>query len=291
MKIKKYDSLIYKDALVKAYKYGNTIEMTTSKGPIKQTTRKIDRDRYVDLETGEIMYYDNKSKTREQNIVSLKKTMKKLRRLIAHNFQGGNNQLWITLTFSEEVTDFKEASKLYKEFIQRLRRLYSNLEYISVIEPQQDGRWHFHVLLKDTHNEILYIDNKTLEKIWSNGFTKTKRLRTTDKIGNYLISYLSNLKLDDDTDTTIKGARLHYYPRGIRIYRRSNGIEDPVELTDTKIRILDEYGIAKKKPDYSRKTTYLKRDGKKQTYYTEFYDDIKKEAMPTKANDFSQKNN
>lgn len=109
----------------------------------------------------------------------------------------------------------------------------------------------------------MYIDNKTLEKIWSNGFTKTKLLRTTDKIGNYLISYLSNLKLDDDTDKTIKGARLHYYPRGIRIYRRSNGIEDPVELTDTKIRILDEYGIAKKKLDYSSKTTYLKRDGKK----------------------------
>ncbi|BBM16486.1 hypothetical protein G15_0099 [Enterococcus avium] len=272
MKDKKFDSIINYSTEVKAYLYGNTLEMTTAKGPTFQSTQKIDKNRYVDLETGEIKYFEKNSSLRIDNLETIKKTMKKLRRLISHNFTGGDNQLWITLTFSEEVTDYRIASKDYKLFMKKIRRRYANLEYISVIEPQKSGRWHFHVLLKETTNKKLYISNTEINKIWGNGFTKTKRLKTTDKIGNYVTTYLTDLKIDD-TNQTVKGARLHFYPKGIRIYRRSRNIENPLEFNDLKENIMLTHNIKNKQPNFSKETTYETRYGL-QKYYTEFYDDL-----------------
>lgn len=289
MEIKKYNPIINNKNEVKSYQYGNTLELTTARGPKNQTIKRIGKDRYVVLETGEIKFNKKKSTVRSDNLEVVKKTMKKLRRLIAHNFDGGPNQLWLTLTFSEQVTDYHTASKHYKQFIKKLRRRYSNLEYITVIEPQKSGRWHFHVLLKDSTGQQLYISNKTIEKAWNKGFTKTKRLKTTDKIGNYVTTYLTNLKIDN-SDQSVKGARLYLYPSGIRIYRRSKNIRNPIELNDSKENILSAYNIQDQKPNFAKKTTYNTKYGE-QKYFTEFYDDIKKEATPTKASDFSQKNN
>ncbi|NMX24903.1 hypothetical protein HGP05_11610 [Streptococcus sanguinis] len=44
------------------------------------------------------------------------------------------------------------------------------------------------------------------------GFTKTKRLKNSDKAGNYVVAYLTNLEIDDDQNTKkyVKGAR-HIY--------------------------------------------------------------------------------
>lgn len=289
MKDKPFESIIHNSIEVKAYKYGNTLELTTAKGPSFQAVRKLDKNRYMVIETGEIKPFEKNSSLRIDNVEVVKKTMKKLRRLITHNFDGGNNQLWITLTFSEEVTDYKIASNDYKQFMKKLRRRYSNLDYISVIEPQASGRWHFHVLLKDSTNKTLYISNEEISAIWGKGFTKTKRMKTTDNIGNYVTTYLTDLKLEDGKQSS-KGARLYFYPRGIRIYRRSKNIEDPVEIRDLKENLLMTYNIQNKQPDFSKETVYETKNGV-QKYFTEFYDDINKEVMPTKANDFSKKNN
>lgn len=273
MKDKTFESIIHNSIEVKAYKYGNTLELTTAKGPSFQAVRKLDKNRYMILETGEIKPFEKNSSSRIDNVEVVKKTMKKLRRLITHNFDGGNNQLWITLTFSEEVTDYKIASNDYKQFMKKLRRRYSNLDYISVIEPQASGRWHFHVLLKDSTNKTLYISNEEISAIWGKGFTKTKRMKTTDNIGNYVTTYLTDLKLEDGKQSS-KGARLYFYPRGIRIYRRSKNIEDPVEIRDLKENLLITYNIQNKQPDFSKETVYETKNGV-QKYFTEFYDDIK----------------
>ena len=286
---KNFESIIFNSTKVKVYIYGNTLELTTALGPRFQIIRKIDKYTYFNIRTSECKKFKIKATSRNDNLDVVKRTMKKLRRLITHNFNGGKNQLWITLTFSEEVTDDEIASKHYKQFMKKLRRRYSNLEYISVIEPQESGRWHFHILLKDSSGSKLYISNEEIEHVWGKGFTKTKRLKTTDKIGNYVTTYLTDLKIDG-SEQTAKGARLYLYPNGLRIYRRSKNIEDPIEFTDLKENILQSYHIHNKKPDFSKETVYETKNGV-QKYFTEFYDDIKKEATPSKASDFSQKNN
>ena len=260
--------------IVKSYVYGHTIEMTTANGQQEQTIKVIEGKRYVNLDTGEIHDMDTSNNSRFDNLKSTKQTMKKLRRIIAHNFTGGENQLWITLTYREHVINPEVVYKDFKAFIRRIRHSFGHVEYIAVIEPQASGRWHLHVLLKN--DSELTIPNNDLAKMWGKGFTKTKRLRRADKVGNYLIAYLSNLQIGDessDKKSTVKGARLYMYPKGIRIYRTSRGIEKPLEITTTKGELMETYKI-NSPPTFSRTTKHETPYGVKE-YTTEFYDNIK----------------
>ena len=260
--------------LVKSYLYGDTIEMTTANGQQEQTIKVISGKRYVNLETGEIHDMDTSSSTRLDNLKSTKQTMKKLRRLVAHNFTGGINQLWITLTYRDHVTETAIVYMDFKAFIRRIRNQFGNVDYITVIEPQASGRWHLHVLLKN--DSELTIPNNDLAKMWGKGFTKTKRLKRADKVGNYLIAYLSNLQIGDEgsqNKAIIKGARLYMYPKGIRIYRTSRGIKKPLEMTTTKGELMETYKI-NSPPTFSRTTKHETPHGVKE-YTTEFYDNIK----------------
>jgi len=260
--------------VVKSYVYGNTVEITTANGQQGQTIKVIEGKRYVNLETGEIHDMDTSNNSRFDNLKSTKQTMKKLRRIIAHNFTGGENQLWITLTYREHVINPEVVYKDFKAFIRRIRHSFGHVEYIAVIEPQASGRWHLHVLLKN--DSELTIPNNDLAKMWVKGFTKTKRLRRADKVGNYLIAYLSNLQIGDEgseNKAIVKGTRLYMYPKGIRIYRTSRGIEKPLEVTTTKGEIMETYKI-NSPPTFSRTTKHETPYGIKE-YTTEFYDNIK----------------
>ena len=260
--------------IVKSYVYGNTLEMTTANGQQEQTIKVIEGKRYVNLETGEIHDMDTSNNSRFDNLKSTKQTMKKLRRIIAHNFTGGENQLWITLTYREHVINPEVVYKDFKAFIRRIRHSFGHVEYIAVIEPQASGRWHLHVLLKN--DSELTIPNNGLAKMWGKGYTKTKRLRRADKVGNYLIAYLSNFQIGDEgsqNKSIVKGARLYMYPKGIRIYRTSRGIEKPLEITTTKGELMETYKI-NSPPTFSRTTKHNTPYGVKE-YTTEFYDNIK----------------
>lgn len=265
---------INSEKIVKSYIYGDTIEMTTANGQQEQVIRVIEGKRYVNLETGEIHNMDTSSSTRLDNLKSTKQTMKKLRRLVAHNFTGGANQLWITLTYRDHVIEPAMVYIDFKAFIRRIRNHFGNVDYITVIEPQASGRWHLHVLLKN--DSELTIPNNDLAKMWGKGYTKTKRLRRADKVGNYLIAYLSNLQIGDEgsqNKSIVKGARLYMYPKGIRIYRTSRGIEKPLEITTTKGELMETYKI-NSPPTFSRTTKHNTPYGVKE-YTTEFYDNIK----------------
>lgn len=82
-------SEINSEKIVKSYIYGNTLEMTTANGQQAQIIKVIDGRRYVNLETGEIHNMNTSRTTRLDNLKSTKQTMKKIRRIVAHNFTGG----------------------------------------------------------------------------------------------------------------------------------------------------------------------------------------------------------
>ena len=152
--------------LVKSYLYGNTIEMTTANGQQEQTIKVISGKRYVNLETGEIYDMNTSNSTRFDNLKSVKQTMKKLRRLVTHNFTGGYNQLRINLKYRENVIDSEIVYKDFKKFIRKIRKEYGHVEYIAVIEPQESGRWHLHVLMKN--DTTLSIPNDVVATMWGN---------------------------------------------------------------------------------------------------------------------------
>ncbi|WP_270321427.1 replicative protein [Lactococcus petauri] len=267
---------IFPQEIVKAYYYGETLEMTTSNGLHTQTIQILPNHQYKILKTGKIMNMNLRSENRADNLKTVQVTMRRLRRLITNNFFGGKSELWITLTYATLMRDSKQAYVDFKKFMRKLRQRYKNLEYIVVIEPQASGSLHFHLLLKRTDSKQLQIPNSELSRIWGQGFTKTKRLKSSDKVANYVIAYVSNLDWSDGEDKKkyIKGARLHLYPKGIRIYRYSRGIKKPLSMRGFKKDIMDKFEISGTISDFSRKTMHLTDEGKEVVYITEFFNNI-----------------
>jgi hypothetical protein len=303
---------------VKVTKMNHIIELVHVERPIDVLSdyRKLDKNHYVIVEpkieievqeridtvTGEKRFFVidkatgepvrvnkyNRNESRSQNIAGLKKTMKKIRNLINANFVGGQNELFLTLTYAfqdgKPMSCTRKASKDFDNFIKRFRRRYEDLEYLAVLEPQASTAWHWHILVKFTSwdkDENIFIDNNSIVyPLWGHGWTSTQRLDNVDNIGAYLGSYLTNVEIDydnvenllekvyaaqrvvieekevvgEDGEKTskkyVKGGRMYLYPSGTNIYRKSKGIKPPEPQYMS-------YGCAKslvgsRKPDFSR---------------------------------------
>ena len=86
--------------------------------------RRVDSDYYVNIKTGEVGKYSHKE-NRGENVSGLKRTFKNLRYLINANFIGKPNELFVTLTYAENMTDSNRLSRDIDVFIKRMRRRYS----------------------------------------------------------------------------------------------------------------------------------------------------------------------
>lgn len=261
--------------LVKHTTMGHIHEIMAMKAkPKSPPITKLNKHEYVLHETGEIKEYQH-IENRLQSTDSLRKTFKRLRNLINTNFSGKSNELMFTLTYQENMTDPKRLYNDFKIFMIKLRRKYGKgIEYINVVEPQGRGAWHCHVLLRfDLHTKV-FIPNKEIATMWGGGYVTVKSIRTdgVDNIGAYLSAYLGDIELTDESLNSlndrerrqlnvkeveidgqkkkfIKGGRLHMYPPGMNIYRKSKGIEDPqIEW--------EPYQCAKEKIGDSTKATY-----------------------------------
>lgn len=238
------------DDLVTVTEMNHIIEVQHMRKMNRQAyIKKLDKDRYVDLQTGEIKKFKH-IENRSQSYNSLRQTFKKLRYLVNNNFVGKGNELHVILTYAENMTDTKRLYDDFEKFIKRLRYKYRNessIDYINVVEPQGRGAWHCHALLRFNDLEKIYIPNNDLASLWKQGFTKTKSLKDVDNIGAYLSAYLSDVELTEDNimkfasanyevvtkqvdgqeKRFIKGGRLHMYPSGMNLFRKSAGIVYP----------------------------------------------------------------
>lgn len=245
--------------------------------------KKISKDEYVDLSTGEIKEF-NHIENRSQSYNSLRQTFKKLRYLINNNFSGRKNELFVTLTYKEHVTDSKRLYSDMDKFMKKLKYKYkesTTIDYLSVVEPTGSGRWHVHQLLRFNDLNSIYIPNEfdnegnpvdaPLYNMWGNGYVTIKSMKGVDNIGAYLSAYLSDIELTDDTvgvlfaedlrfkevdcegekKKFIKGGRLHMYPPGMNIFRKSKGILFPERKKMTYKKAKKIVGSAK--PHYTKK--------------------------------------
>lgn len=244
MKEEKHSVFIAPDNLVTVTEMNHIIEVQyMEKMNTKATIRKLNKDEYVDLGTGEIKEFEH-SETRKDNLNSLRQTFKKLRYLINNNFTGKGNELHVILTYAENMTYTERLYKDFKRFMTRLKRKYKDkttIDYISVVEPQERGAWHSHLLLRFNDLNSIFIPNDEIYNLWEQGFTKVKSLKDVDNIGAYLSAYLADVELDEENWTQalgkevkevdgkkyIKGGRLYMYPPGMNLYRKSKGIKFP----------------------------------------------------------------
>lgn len=112
-----------------------------------------------------------------------------IRRLIEMNYKKWSTK-FITLTFSEHITEVEDANYEFKKFIQRLKRkLKMPLKYLAVWERTKKNRIHYHMVIFD----LKYIKWQTLEKIWGNGFIKINDISHVESqnVGRYIAKYFS----------------------------------------------------------------------------------------------------
>ena len=246
----------------------------SSRSNYKPNIKKLDKNRYVEIATGEIKEFSH-SENRQQNYNSLRQTFNRLRGLINNNFHGEPNELHITLTYKENMQDTKRLYKDFERFMKRLKRHFkdkSTLDYINVIEPQERGAWHCHCLIRLNDLDKVYLSNNKVREMWGQGkIVSTKSLKDIDNIGAYLSAYLTDIELTDqvaidvlaaDGSVTlkevegkkyIKGGRLHMYPSGMNLYRKSKGMESPVEEEMSYSRVKKIVGAAT--PNYQKSIT------------------------------------
>lgn len=237
---------ILPDTFVKMYRYGNKLEVTNSCGN-PHPIRKLSETHYLDA-NGIIREY-NLSENRSQNLTSMKRSMKRLGRIVENNFFGNPNEIWLTLTYAENQRDLTKVYNNFKYFIQKLRDFvperYGKLEYVYAIEPQERGAWHIHALIKSENMVYLYIPHKDIERLWNRGFVSVRKIQPKDNIAAYLNAYLTNLKVGEGNDKAfIKGGRLHLYPRKCRFYRLSKGIRRPLEFKGKKETLWEYLRVA-----------------------------------------------
>lgn len=214
--------------MVKLVKCKNVFELTYTQSISQVLTnfKRLGKDKMVNLATGEVI--DCKiSESKAENIRSLRQSIKRLRNLINSNFEGSKNELFITLTYAENMTDLNRLYEDFKYFFKKLKKRFPDYDflYIYTVEPQMRGSWHIHLLLKALNLSELYIDNSVIEALWGHGFVKTKRLNQVDNVGAYLSAYLTDY-IDED-GLKCKGVRLYLYPPGMNIYRCSRNCAKP----------------------------------------------------------------
>lgn len=275
-------------AKVKVTKMGNIVEVQyMARRNDRQTIQRIDESNYMVISSGEVKEYENKSENRSQNINSLRKTFRKLRGVINSNFFGLSSELHIILTYAENMRDPERLYKDMKKFIRQLRNeLGREIKYILVVEPQDRGAWHSHLLVSALDNKNLFLDNNRVREMWGHGIVvKTKSLKGIDNIGAYLSAYLSDIELEEGQSVNageevlekviegvpkkvIKGGRLHFYPPGMNLYRTSRNIHRPREYMTTYEEAKSANGLAT--PVYTQKIEVNNEDFKNVIQYEQY---------------------
>lgn len=233
---------IQKDKVVKATKYkaSGDIEIldTSNQKNGFDGIEKISKYEYYDLKSNTTKLYKISG---PKSKVSLRKSMKCLEKKLKNNFLGGKNELFVTLTTDIPITDIEEMKYYFKVFWDKLKSLYDGLEYAYIIEMQDErNSWHFHLLLKDMKNKILYIPNSTIEKLWNKGHTKTSRITNNtkkhnnideaeyiDSIENTLFYVDETFRIDKVISYMIKTRTKQKIPKGTRCYDTSRGLKSP----------------------------------------------------------------
>lgn len=220
---------------------GDVIEIVTSQNTTGQNalsmTKRISKSQYMQVDTGEVFDY-NISEQKADNTVSIKNSLKKLRKLILNNFIEFES-FFVTLTYSEEMTDFDKAANDYSKFYDNLKYHYRHyrLEYLRIIEPTESGVWHIHVLLKSSlYVERFVIRQEDVQTLWQYGSVKVKQVNDIQGLAAYFCTYHSKKSLANmrKSKSKAKQMRWKYYPRGAKIYTKSRGVVYPKSVKVTR---------------------------------------------------------
>lgn len=88
------------------------------------------------------------------------------------------------------------------------------------------------MLVKQSNDGDFYIPQSRIQHFWKHGGANIRKLPVCDNYGAYFSAHVTNLDTSENPGSsiskrTMKGARLKFYPTGMKIYRCSKGIVRP----------------------------------------------------------------
>lgn len=226
---------------------GNTLSITQTRNPVvRPQTKKVPGGFYLTAD-GEIME-PRKIKNRSEDLESVRRSLQRMRNLINCNFFGDTNELFVTLTYAENMKDAKRLYKDMEKFLKKSRRYLGEIKYLYAAEPQRRGAWHAHLLIKQLSAERSWWPGEDIAERWGHGYIWVDNLGSRKggdpvrNVGAYLSAYLSNTPTDEEAEerraategehatpkAIEKGERLKFYPPGFHIYRASQNMERPL---------------------------------------------------------------
>ena len=261
-----------KDCYLRMKVTGNVVELLwQNHKSVAPSIRKINSELYEDLRTGEVKEFHH-IENRSEDLVSVSRSLSRLRDLLNTNVTDVKKCRWVTLTYADNMTDPERLYCDFKEFNRRHRKRVGHYEYIAAAEPQGRGAWHLHVVMIFDH-KAPYIKNADMSADWRQGFVTVKKLDDVDNVGAYLTAYLGDMELNQETiddigvmnlvgkevrevevtdnrgkkskKSFIKGARLHMYPPQFNLYRYSKGIKKPEIIQTTEEKAQKKVSSAK----------------------------------------------
>lgn len=223
----------------------NNKEVRSEQTTVQPTdkVKRIDKNTYLDPRTNQERKYKHNTE-RTQNESTFYRTRRELNWLILNNFSGGNQELFMTLTYAKSVLNPDGLSADFRNYMKRISNQLKgkcSLDYIVVREPHLSGSWHMHVLLR-CNKEITTEIESVLIKNWKSGAVHIQTIVQVNKLAAYLTSHLTHLIIDEDGEDSImidystmttknimKNARLGLYPMQFRIYSSSKNIKKPLK--------------------------------------------------------------
>ena len=197
-----------------------------------------------------------KEATKEHKEINRATTLNRARNNIIRLVETNNNvwKSFITLTYAENMQDIQRVKDHWKYTLKKLHKDYKELYWLYVIEVQQRGAYHLHLLtsifVENTHS----FNDDFNRKYWNRGFTKCIPITELNGVSKYLAVYL-----------TKEGCNTH----GTRIYSYSRNLAKPIEakfLThDSYIDILQQY--SEYQIQYSNQYEIVYQDVYSEVYY------------------------
>lgn len=199
----------------KIIKSGNVLEIYEYLKPIKEGYSGGKGGR----KKGDIQS-DKTDETEESKEINREKVLNRarrdLRRIVNSNVE--QNSKFLTLTFAENIQDIEWANRQFSKFIMRLNYyLDYKVAYSGVIEFQERGAIHYHVILYNTPQKL---NMRDLEGIWGHGYIKLNKIKNVDNVGAYICKYMT--KCDDEKK--LRGKKLYFNSRNLK---KSDEIKEP----------------------------------------------------------------
>lgn len=186
-------------------------------GPVIELI-EFEKPYWIDFEVLNREFIQRKAKDNNYLIDNREKSLRRAKNEIRRLINANSDILdkFITLTFAKNETDLDYCNYEFNKFIKRLKYQYGDIEYIVVIEFQERGAVHYHLL-----SNLGYVRNSTLKEIWGNGFVKINRIDRVDNLGAYVTKYMQK----DINDERLQGRKSYF---------RSKGLKQPIVYTQKK---------------------------------------------------------